>query len=185
MSGDSFKHGSSPGLSGYRRGCRCEECRTGKRLYMRGYRARRREAEAAAAGAQPLVDRVEVSEPDRPDLNSAPALDLLAPAGTIEKAFDEDLEDPAGEVLWKKSYIAMARLNARMMDQVVRHERLDLIPSLQLRQNEILNRLAYMKVNGQLGGKPRDPDAPDSKDEDVAAEQARVLAELENGGTQV
>lgn len=184
MAGDSSKHGNSPGLSGYRRGCRCETCRAGKRDYMRGYRARRREAEAAAAGAEPLVDRDQVSEPERPDLSSAPALDLHAAAGTIERAFDEDLEDPAGEVLWKKSYIAMARLNARMMDQVVRHERLDLIPSLQLRQNEILNRLAYMKVNGQLGGKSKDPDEPDTED-DVAAEQARVLAELETGGPQV
>src|SRR3546814_5722638 len=105
-------------MSGYRRGCRCEACRAGKRDYMRDYRRRCREAEAAAAGEQPLVDRLEAGgQPDRPDLTSVPALDLQAPAGTIEQAFDEDLRDPAGEVLWKKSYIAMARLNARMIDR--------------------------------------------------------------------
>lgn len=139
------------GISGYRRGCRCETCRAGKRESMRAYRARRRQREAAAAAPAELAAPAPLSPP----LISSPAIDLQAMAGTIESAFEADLTDEAEDVLWPKTLIAMARLNARVMDQVARHERLDLIPSVQLRTLEILNRLAYIKLGQKTpGGSP-------------------------------
>lgn len=188
MSGDLLKHGDSPGISGYRRGCKCAVCRAAKRDYMREWRARRREAEAAAVGEAPLVDREAVEVQERPPLESVPPIDLDGPPGAIEQALDEDLADPAGDVLWVKSYIAMARLNTRILDQVVRHERLDLVPSVMLRQNEILNRLTHLKLRGHLDnpGQPGNADASTAADssDTVAKEAARMLAELD-GGTPV
>lgn len=90
-------------------------------------------------------------------------------------------------MLWVNSYLAMARFNARMMDQVVLHERLDLMPSVMLRQNEIFNKLTYLKLNGQLNGGKREPTpetAADSGDA-VAKEAERMLDEIANGGPPV
>lgn len=187
MAGEAIKHGNSPGLSGYRKDCRCTLCRAGKRDYMRLYRSRKKEAAAAAAGEEPMVERAAGGEPDRPELTSSPALDLTAPAGAIELAFDQDLKDPAGEVLWVNSYLAMARFNARMMDQVVLHERLDLMPSVMLRQNDILNKLTYLKLDGHLNKSKRDqtPETAADSGDEVAKEAERMLDEIANGGPSV
>lgn len=50
-------------------------------------------------------------------------------------------------MLWPRTLREMALMNARILDQVTVHGRLDLISPVQLRTLEILNRLAHMKVN--------------------------------------
>ena len=136
------------GISGYRKGCHCEVCRTAKREYMRAWRVRR------AAAAEPTSAAAPVVEPREP-VATPPALDLTADPGAIEQALATDVEAPAGEVLWSGTLLAMARLNARVMDQVHQSDRLDLVSPLQLRMLEILNRMAFAKTAGLLGnGQP-------------------------------
>lgn len=132
---------STPGDSGYRFGCHCTVCRAGHAKRQREYRAAARErariaqleenaqAEALAAATPP--------DEQAPEL----ALDPNAPAGPIERAFTADFGTLVGEPPWKETLGALARANARIVDQAGRHQRLDVLSGVQLRMLDILDRL--------------------------------------------
>ncbi len=126
---------SKHGQPGYRRGCRCPICREGHRVANAEWRARHRKAEVAGevVAAAALADVAPIAAPL--------SIDFTAKPGAIEKALREDLADLQGEPPWKRTLARMARLNARMLDQLNRHERLDLVSPLELRTMELLNRL--------------------------------------------
>lgn len=148
------------GLSGYRRGCRCETCRRAKREYMRDYRARKKEdAEVVAE----VVREVAALDPLRP----VPSIDMQSKPGRVERALRKDLEHLVGEPPWKRTLSKMALLNARLLDQVPAIDRLDLISPIQLRTLEVLNRLRAVSAGGS-----------------VAEDAAAMLAEMaEQGGS--
>jgi len=133
----------TPGESGYRLGCRCPVCRAGHAAKQREYRAglrdrKRLAALEAAAQEQAAADAV----PPAPDESQAPQLlDANAPAGPIEQALDADLATLVGSPPWKGTLAALARANARIIDQAPRHQRLDVLSGVQLRFLDTLDRL--------------------------------------------
>jgi hypothetical protein len=133
------------GLSGYRKGCKCETCRRGKREAMREYRARKKREAAAVAGE---TEAVAETARDLDPLAPVPALDPHAAAGTIEQALAQDLDELSGEPPWKRTLSAVARLNARMLDQAPRIDRLDLVSPIELRLVEQLKLLRGVSVGG-------------------------------------
>lgn len=124
------------GMPGYRRGCRCAPCRLAKSDSMRAYRARARERDRANEVAAVEHPKEEV------DPSATPAsIDFTIEPGPIQTALSENLKDLVGDPPWKQTLSGMAHLNARMLDQVNRHNRLDLVSALELRTMELLNRL--------------------------------------------
>lgn len=137
------------GKSGWRAGCGCVTCRAAHAADVAAWRARRRRQTEAAqldeqAQAQALADL------ERPvDLSQAAALlDPHAPAGAIEAAFSGELEKLIGEPPWKLTLGALGRANARIIDQVGRHQRLDVVSGVQLRMMDILDRLRRVPGGG-------------------------------------
>lgn len=134
------------GLSGYRNRCRCETCRRAKRDYMRGYRARVKAKAAAEAEAEaPLVKLAPLREPLELPLSG---LDMAAAPGAIERAFVRDIRKPTDKVAFRRTLVRLGRLNARILDQIGTLDRLDLVSPLQLRQLEVLQRLAVIGFSG-------------------------------------
>jgi hypothetical protein len=131
------------GQPGYRRGCHCSVCREGHRLHNAAWRAGRKRRELAEASGAPLIVEV-VREP----LASVPALDMACAAGPIEAALLADIAEPDEAVAWRRHLVLMGRLNARVLDQIGKLDRLDLVSGIQLRQLEILSRLAILGFKG-------------------------------------
>ena len=156
------------GQSGYRRGHRCAVCRAGHSKSMAAWRAAKKLREAP--DLPPSADDVEqlLAEP----LRSAPALDLDAPAGAIELALLKDIAEPDDKVAWCRTLVGMAKLDARLLDQVGRLDRLDIVSSVQLRMLEILSRLAIIGFKGMSDG----------DGSGIAAAAAKMLAEMEGPG---
>lgn len=133
------------GLTMYRRGCGCEVCRRANRDRMREYRAnKRREAAAVDVETEQIVEQARELDPLAP----APALDLTAAPGRIERALRKDLRDLTGAPPWKRTLSAVARLNARVLDQAPTISRLDLVSPLELRLIEQLKMLRGVSVGG-------------------------------------
>lgn len=149
---DLAKHG----LSGYRKGCGCADCRAAHTAAVAAWRARRRRARELEqlqdeARAQAEADAL----PPAPDTTQAPTLiDPAAPAGPIEQALEKDLEQLIGDPPWKATLTALARANARIVDQVHLHQRLDVLSGVQLRLFEALDRLR--RTAGTSTGVPDD-----------------------------
>lgn len=156
------------GQSGYRRGCKCAVCRAGHAESVARWRARRRERDAAERGpAEPPAE----SAPLAP-LESVPTIDLAAEPGPLELAFAEDLENPASKVAFQRTLIGLAKYNARVLDQVPTHGRMDLVSPVQLRLLEVLQRLGILGFAG----------LNDDSDPETAAANAAAaaLAEILN-----
>lgn len=131
------------GMSGYRKGCRCETCRRAKREYMRDYRARqRRDADEVAE----VVREAAALDPLAP----VPSIDMKAEPGAVERALRKDLKKLTGEPPWKRTLSRIAMLNARLLDQAPIADRLDLISPIQLRTLEVLNRLRAVSSGSSL-----------------------------------
>jgi len=156
------------GQSGYRRGHRCAVCRAGHAKSMATWRAAKKLREAP--GLPPAAGDVE--QPFAEPLKSAPALDLDAPAGAIELALLKDITEPDDKVAWCRTLVGMAKLDARLLDQVGRLDRLDIVSSVQLRMLEILSRLAIIGFKGMSDGGPGS----------IAADAEKMLAEMEGTG---
>lgn len=177
MSDDAHaRHGDDPGQPGYRKGCRCGACRDGHAKYVARWRARKREEEIAAAlaGADPLIDEPEPRDPVvEPVLDR---LDMRAKPGPIERALLKDIREPDAKVPFRRHRLRLARLNARVLDQIDRLDRLDLVSPIELRQGELLQSLARLGFDGL------DDDASDGGTVEVPDDASALLEDLANGG---
>lgn len=133
-----FKHGETPGRNGYRKGCRCESCRRGQRDYQRKYRAGKAGREAAAA-----MPEFEL-EPEVQEVSAS--IDWSAPAGPIELALSEELAALIGEPPFKKTLMMLAKYNAKVLDQLPRADRFDLISGVQSRLFNVFDRLRRVEA---------------------------------------
>lgn len=130
------------GLSGYRRGCKCAACRAAHAKAVKDWRARKKADQAP----KPAVERP-LPEP----LSSAPALDPEAPPGRLEQLLTLDLAQQGGERTYKGFLSGLVLYNARLLDQLPRLDRLDLISSVESRTLDILARLAPPGRPGEGG----------------------------------
>lgn len=129
------------GRSGYRLGCKCPTCRAGNARAVADWRARKK------AGQAPKRE-YPMPEP----LASAPALDPDAPPGRLEQLLSLDLaQPPSAEPSWKAFLAGLALFNARMLDQLPRMERLDLVSPIETRTLEILTRLRPPEPRNNAG----------------------------------
>ncbi|WP_066586282.1 hypothetical protein [Cellulomonas timonensis] len=172
-------HGDTPGQPGYRRKCRCSICRAGHAEHNRAWRAakRRRETDEALADAEPLVPLVPPAPPA--DLQSVPTIDFDATAGTLEAAFDLDLKEPDSRVAFARTLVGVARYNARVLDQVPLHGRMDLISPVQIRLLDVLQRIGLLGFAGFADGpSPAGGEQGAGDGDGVAAAAAAMLAQL-------
>lgn len=136
-----FKHGKTgPGVSGYRKGCRCPGCIGSKRDANAAYRARVKLQEAGGVlplepGAMPPV--VEAS---------TLAIAWAAPAGPIESVLQGELDALIGEPPFKKTLVVLAKYNARVLDQIPNLDRPDLISGMQSRLFNVFDRLRRVEA---------------------------------------
>jgi hypothetical protein len=133
-----FKHGDTPGRGGYRKGCKCEQCRRGQREYQRKYRARRSAREAV--GEMPEV----IAPPEFEE--SSAKINWNAPAGPIELALADELDSLVGEPPFKKTLMVLAKYNARVLDQIPEVDRFDLVSGMQSRLFNVFDRLRRVEV---------------------------------------
>lgn len=171
----STRHGETPGQPGYRKGCRCEVCRNGHAKYVADWRNKKREEEIAAAlaGADPLVAEEDVRPPVVEPV--AGRLDLKRKPGRLERALLKDLRRPDPKVAFRRHLVGLARLNARVLDQVDVLERLDLVSPIELRQLELLNRIARLGFDGL------DDDAAEGGGVEVPDDASALLEDLASG----
>lgn len=146
---------STPGASGYRGSkghppCHCPVCRAGHAAKQREYRAALRERRRLAELEEAARARAEAdAAPPATDDSAAPGLlDADLPAGPIEEALNADLATLVGTPPWKATLAALARANARIVDQAPRHQRLDVLSGVQLRFLDILDRLRRVPDGG-------------------------------------
>ncbi|GAA2242409.1 hypothetical protein GCM10010401_14140 [Rarobacter faecitabidus] len=147
-----LKHGNS----GYRRGCRCEVCRSGHSKANRTWRLRKQDearevGEVEKAQAQALADLVEPADGSQAPL----VIDRTLADGPIEAAFASEFAELQGGPPWKDTLGMLARANARVVDQVSVHGRLDVLSGVQLRMLDILDRLRRLP-SGSGAGVPND-----------------------------
>ncbi|PRB69508.1 hypothetical protein [Arthrobacter sp. MYb213] len=148
-----YRHGGAgAGLGGYRKGCRCAGCRKAKREDMAAYRARRKLREDGGE-----VELSEVPE-TAPEIEpSSVSLDWHAEPGHIETVLDGELSKLIGEPPFKKTLLVLAKYNARVLDQIPRIDRPDLISGMESRLFNVFDRLR--KVTDGAGGPVETPEA--------------------------
>lgn len=137
--------GVEVGLKGYRRGCKCDPCRTANRDRMRAWRKAKRADEGLPA---------EVPVPPMGDKPAdVPQLVLLKdlPAGEIFNALVEELPAADGAYIFQRTVSAMVKQAARLLDNADKLERLDLISTMQIRILDGLKRLEPPRSPNQLG----------------------------------
>ena len=138
---DEIKHGATPGLSGYRKGCGCDICRMAKSDDNAAYRAKRKLLEASEVEAEQRLI------PDAPDVKpSSMAISWNAPAGPIESTLTTELDALIGEPPFKKTLLVLAKYNARVLDQIPQLERPDLISGMQSRLFNVFDRLRRVET---------------------------------------
>jgi hypothetical protein len=142
------------GAAGYRRGCKCAECRG---AHAKAERDRRLARKTQAAREAKIADAIEGWEEPRPPLQSVPdAAEILKTekADGIEAALNVDLGHLVGEPPWIATLKALALMNARYLDHMAELDRLDLSSPIQLRLLEQLTRLraSSASAGGLVGG---------------------------------
>jgi hypothetical protein len=141
-----IKHGDKPGLTGYRKGCRCDVCGQAKSDDNAAYRAKRRLQEATDVEAtQHFFQSPPEIEP------SSMAISWLAPAGPIETTLVSELDALIGEPPFKKTLLVLAKYNARVLDQIPQLERPDLISGMQSRLFNVFDRLRRTETAAGAG----------------------------------
>jgi hypothetical protein len=130
------KHGDKPGLTGYRKGCRCAVCHQAKSDDNAAYRAAKRLRDA---GGSDVAAQIAASAPEIQA--SSMAISWLAPAGPIETTLVGELDALIGEPPFKKTLLVLAKYNARVLDQIPQLERPDLISGMQSRLFNVFDRL--------------------------------------------
>lgn len=131
-----IKHGDKPGLTGYRKGCRCDVCGTAKSDDNAAYRAAKRLRDA---GGVDVVAQLPATLPEIAP--SSMAISWLAEPGPIETVLVGELEALIGEPPFKKTLLVLAKYNARVLDQIPQLERPDLISGMQSRLFNVFDRL--------------------------------------------
>ena len=130
------KHGDKPGLTGYRKGCRCDVCGQAKSDDNAAYRAKKKLQDATG------VEQAQHLLPSVPDIEpSSMAIAWNAPAGPIETTLISELAALIGEPPFKKTLLVLAKYNARVLDQIPQLERPDLISGMQSRLFNVFDRL--------------------------------------------
>ncbi|WP_411732176.1 hypothetical protein [Paeniglutamicibacter sp.] len=139
-----YRHGSAgASLAGYRRGCRCAGCRKAKREDMAAYRARRKLKEQGGVTELPAA-----SEPFPSVEPASVSLDWDAEPGLIESTLNDELGKLIGEPPFKKTLIVLGRYNARVLDQIPRLDRPDLISGMESRLFNVFDRLRKVTDGG-------------------------------------
>ncbi|WP_115790030.1 hypothetical protein [Arthrobacter silvisoli] len=136
-----LKHGNAgPGVSGYRKGCRCPGCVGKKRDANAAYRARKKLE--AAGGVMPSAPGMLPPAVEASTL----AIAWAAPAGPIESVLTEELDALIGEPPFKKTLTVLAKYNARVLDQIPNLDRPDLISGMQSRLFNVFDRLRRVET---------------------------------------
>lgn len=135
-----IRHGKKAGISGYRRGCRCSECRKAKRDDQAAYRARKKLEAAGHVLPTPAGEVSPIVEA------SSLAIAFAAAPGPIEETLAAELESIVGEPPFKKTLIVLARYNARVLDQIPNLDRPDLISGMQSRLFNVFDRLRRVEA---------------------------------------
>ncbi|WP_313812375.1 hypothetical protein [Glutamicibacter sp.] len=147
-----YRHGGiGPGLAGYRKGCRCADCRKAKRDDMAAYRARRKLRDQGGE-----IDLEELPELPPAIEPSSVSLDWQTEPGEIERVLTGELDKIVGEPPFKKTLVVLAKYNARVLDQIPRIDRPDLISGMESRLFNVFDRLR--KVTNGDGGPVRSPE---------------------------
>lgn len=146
-----YRHGKTPGRTGYRKGCRCGQCRREHSDDMKAYRAKKKLQDAGGADFPAGYFDAPPVEP------SSMAIAWDAPNGPIESALVKELDELIGEPPFKKTLTVLARYNARVLDQIPAMERLDLISGMESRLFNTFDRLR--KVTDGAGAAVSSPEA--------------------------
>lgn len=149
-----YRHGKTPGRTGYRKGCRCAQCRREHSDDMKAYRRNKKLQEAAeSAGAAGIDDAPPSLEP------SSMGVSWNAPNGVIEETLVAELDKLVGEPPFKKTLIVLARYNARVLDQIPAMERFDLVSGMESRLFNCFDRLRKVTDGaGAAGGAGMTPE---------------------------
>lgn len=139
-----YRHGAAgESVTGYRKGCRCAGCRKAKRDDMAAYRARKKLRENGG--------QVDIPEDDEfPPMvePSSVSLDWTVEPGLIESTLTTELDALVGEPPFKKTLIVLGKYNARVLDQIPRIERPDLISGMESRLFNVFDRLRKVTDGG-------------------------------------
>jgi hypothetical protein len=122
------------GASGYRAGGRCSVCRKGHSEANARSRENKRLREAGIIPPADLTKRPPI------ETSSAP-VNWESEPGALEQIVDAELDKLTGEPAWKNTLFALARYNARVLDQIPGLERFDLASGIQSRFLNVLDRL--------------------------------------------
>lgn len=135
-----IRHGKKAGISGYRSGCRCADCRRAKRDDQAAYRARKK-LKAAGVEMPPTAGEL-------PPVVEASSLSIAfaADPGPIETALAGELAALVGEPPFKKTLFVLAKYNARVLDQIPNLDRPDLISGMQSRLFNVFDRLRRVEA---------------------------------------
>ena len=147
-----YRHGKTPGRTGYRKGCRCAQCRREHSDDMKAYRLKKRLQEA---GGDAAAFGTDLAPPNAEP--SSMAISWDAPNGPIESALVHELDQLIGEPPFKRTLMVLARYNARVLDQIPAMERLDLVSGMESRLFNTFDRLR--KVTDASGSTPASPEA--------------------------
>lgn len=118
---------------------------------MAAYRARRKLKDAGGEVSLPASDEF----PPHVEPASV-SLDWQAEPGQIETVLNEELGQLIGEPPFKKTLIVLGRYNARVLDQIPRIDRPDLISGMESRLFNVFDRLR--KVTDGGNGEATTPD---------------------------
>lgn len=131
-----YRHGKAgASLTGYRKGCRCGDCRRIHSDKMKAYRLTKKLRDAGGEVTHAAMAPLDFSP-------SSTAISWDAPAGPIEEALTRDIEAMSfADPPFQQTLIVLAKYDARVLDQAPRLERLDLVSGMQSRLFNVFDRL--------------------------------------------